>query len=116
MSWTGASPLSERTKLIARSVASRDEAEVLPNWRRMVARLQPGVLGDERSAVEESYSAALGGGPEYPHYTRPAEWRGWRVPDVLLSGHHERIRAWREQESRRRADGEGAGGQGLPLP
>ena len=42
--------------------------------------------------VEESFSAALGGNPEYPHYTRPAEYRGWRVPDVLLSGHHEEIR------------------------
>ena len=44
------------------------------------------------SAVEESFSQALEGAPEYPHYTRPAEWRGWAVPDVLLSGHHERIR------------------------
>ena len=81
-----------------------------------VLRRLPGVLGDERSAVEESYSAALGGGPEYPHYTRPAEWRDWRVPDVLLSGHHERIRAWREQESRRRAGGGAAGGPDVPLP
>ena len=81
-----------------------------------VLRRLPGVLGDDRSAVEESYSAALGGGPEYPHYTRPAEWRGWRVPDVLLSGHHERIRAWRQQESRRRASGDAAGGSDLPLP
>ena len=46
------------------------------------------MLGNEESALEESFSAALDGAPEYPHYTRPAEWRGWAVPDVLLSGHH----------------------------
>jgi len=70
-----------------------------------VLRKLPGVLGDERSAVEESFSPALQGGPEYPHYTRPAEYRGWRVPDVLLSGHHARIRAWRREQSRARAEG-----------
>jgi tRNA (guanine37-N1)-methyltransferase len=70
-----------------------------------VLRKLPGVLGDERSAVEESFSVALEGAPEYPHYTRPAEYRGWRVPDVLLSGHHARIREWRLEQSRARADG-----------
>src|SRR3984885_2742165 len=64
-----------------------------------VLRKLPGALGDPRSAVEESFSVALGGAPEYPHYTRPAEYRGWRVPDVLLSGHHARIREWRLQQS-----------------
>ncbi len=68
-----------------------------------VLRKQPGALGHEESALEESFSAALGGAPEYPHYTRPAEHRGWTVPDVLLSGHHERIRAWRHEQSRLRA-------------
>ncbi len=68
-----------------------------------VLRKLPGALGDERSAVEESFSAALGGGPEYPHYTRPAEYRGWGVPDVLLSGHHARISEWRLDQSLRRA-------------
>jgi tRNA (guanine37-N1)-methyltransferase len=68
-----------------------------------VLRKLPGSLGDERSAVEESFSAALEGGPEYPHYTRPAEHRGWRVPDVLLSGHHARIREWRLEQSKARA-------------
>ena len=68
-----------------------------------VLRKLPGVLGKDESAVEESFSEALAGGVEYPHYTRPAEWRGWAVPDVLLSGHHERIRAWRSEESRRRS-------------
>ncbi len=67
-----------------------------------VLRKLPGALGDERSAVEESFSEALEGAPEYPHYTRPAEYRGWRVPDVLLSGHHARIRAWRMEQSRAR--------------
>jgi tRNA (guanine37-N1)-methyltransferase len=68
-----------------------------------VLRKLPGVLGKDESAMEESFSAALEGGLEYPHYTRPAEWRGWTVPDVLLSGHHERIRDWRREQSRRRS-------------
>ncbi len=68
-----------------------------------VLRKLPGTLGDERSALEESFSPALEGGPEYPHYTRPAEHRGWTVPEVLLSGHHARIAAWRLEQSRRRA-------------
>lgn len=81
-----------------------------------VLRKLPGVLGDERSAVEESFSEALGGAPEYPHYTRPAEWRGSAVPEVLLSGHHARIEEWRREQSRRRAAGAGteAGGESLP--
>ena len=60
-----------------------------------VLRKLPGALGHPDSALEESFSQALDGAPEYPHYTRPAEYRGWRVPDVLLSGHHARIREWR---------------------
>jgi tRNA (guanine37-N1)-methyltransferase len=71
-----------------------------------VMRKLPGSLGHESSALEESFSAALDGAPEYPHYTRPAEHRGWRVPEVLLSGHHGRIREWRLEQSRRRAQGE----------
>jgi tRNA (guanine37-N1)-methyltransferase len=67
-----------------------------------VARLLPGALGADESAREESFSAELEGGLEYPHYTRPAEFRGWRVPDVLLSGHHGRIDAWRREQSRSR--------------
>jgi tRNA (guanine37-N1)-methyltransferase len=67
-----------------------------------VLRKLPGALGHERSAAEESFSAALEGNPEYPHYTRPAEYRGWRVPDVLLSGHHEQIESWRRERSRER--------------
>jgi tRNA (guanine37-N1)-methyltransferase len=68
-------------------------------------RKLPGVLGKDESAAEESFSDALGGAPEYPHYTRPAEWRGWTVPEVLLSGHHARIRSWRVEQSRLRAQG-----------
>jgi tRNA (guanine37-N1)-methyltransferase len=60
-----------------------------------VLRKLPGALGDDQSPVEESFSKALEGGVEYPHYTRPAAYRGWDVPDVLLSGHHEQVRRWR---------------------
>jgi tRNA (guanine37-N1)-methyltransferase len=67
-----------------------------------VIRKLPGSLGHEDSAVEESFSEALDGAPEYPHYTRPFEWRGHKVPEVLLSGDHGRIREWRLQESRAR--------------
>ena len=71
-----------------------------------VIRKLPGSLGDETSVVEESFSPALEGAPEYPHYTRPSEYRGWAVPDVLLSGHHARIREWRLEQARRRKSGE----------
>jgi tRNA (guanine37-N1)-methyltransferase len=63
-----------------------------------VARLLPGVLGNEDSAIQESFSeAAL---LDCPQYTRPAEYRGWKVPDVLLSGNHEQIRQWRSQAAK----------------
>ena len=76
-----------------------------------VLRKLPGALGHAASALEESFSAALEGAPEYPHYTRPADWRGWTVPDVLLSGHHERSRSGGcEQKPRRR------GARERPLP
>jgi tRNA (guanine37-N1)-methyltransferase len=70
-----------------------------------VVRKLPGALGDAQSAVEESYSEALGGAPEYPHYTRPPSYRGWDVPEVLRSGDHERVREWRLDRSRERARG-----------
>ena len=70
-----------------------------------ILRKQPGALGHEQSALEESFSVALEGAPEYPHYTRPAEYRGWGVPQVLLSGHHERIREWRLSQARERGRG-----------
>jgi tRNA (guanine37-N1)-methyltransferase len=81
-----------------------------------VLRKLPGSLGDERSAIEESFSAALGGDPEYPHYTRPAEHRGWRVPDVLLSGHHAQIEQWRRERSRERGERQRAAQQAEPAP
>lgn len=65
-------------------------------------RKVPGALGHEESAVEESFSEALGGGLEYPHYTRPPVWRGHTVPDVLLSGDHAKVREWRLEQSRKR--------------
>jgi tRNA (guanine37-N1)-methyltransferase len=68
-----------------------------------LARLLPGALGSDESSRHESFSAALERGVEYPHYTRPAEFRGWRVPEVLLSGDHKRIEEWRREESRRRS-------------
>lgn len=61
-------------------------------------RLIPGVMGSDVSLAEESFEAGL---LEYPHYTRPAEWCGRAVPEVLLSGHHEKIRAWRRAEAER---------------
>jgi len=64
-----------------------------------VVRLLPGVLGAAESIEEESFRNDL---LEYPHYTRPADFRGWKVPEVLVSGHHEVIRQWRLQESRER--------------
>jgi tRNA (guanine37-N1)-methyltransferase len=67
-----------------------------------VLRKLPGALGHEESALEESFSPALGGAPEYPHYTRPYDWRGHTVPDVLLSGDHARVREWRLERSRER--------------
>ncbi|MDX6708663.1 MAG: tRNA (guanine37-N1)-methyltransferase [Solirubrobacteraceae bacterium] len=69
-----------------------------------VMRKLPGALGHSESALEESFSVALEGRPEYPHYTRPAEYRGWKVPEVLLSGHHEEIRSWRRERSRERGE------------
>ena len=69
-----------------------------------VIRKLPGALGHAHSALEESWSEALGGAPEYPHYTRPVEWRGHRVPEILLSGDHARIESWRRARSAERLD------------
>jgi tRNA (guanine37-N1)-methyltransferase len=67
-----------------------------------IARLLPGALGSEKSGLVESFSAELDGGLEYPHYTRPSEFRAWRVPEVLLSGDHRKIDEWRREQSRLR--------------
>lgn len=64
-----------------------------------VGRLIPGVLGNSESTLSESFSMGL---LEYPQYTRPSEYRGWKVPDVLISGHHREIDRWRRRESLRR--------------
>ncbi|WP_055108490.1 tRNA (guanosine(37)-N1)-methyltransferase TrmD [Paenibacillus ihumii] len=64
-----------------------------------VVRLLPGVLGNETSAISDSFSTGL---LEYPHYTRPVEFRGWKVPDILLSGHHANVADWRRKEALRR--------------
>src|SRR5574339_816 len=61
-----------------------------------VARLVPGVVGDEQSVAEDSFSRGL---LDFPHYTRPAEWNGDKVPEVLLSGNHAAIRRWRKREA-----------------
>ena len=66
-----------------------------------IARRLPGALA-EGSGEHESFSDHLDGGLEYPHYTRPAEFRGWKVPDVLMSGNHEQIAEWRRAQSRAR--------------
>ncbi len=67
-----------------------------------IARRLPGAIREE-SGTWESFSAELAGGLEYPHYTRPPEFRGWRVPGVLLSGDHGKIEEWRREQSRRRS-------------
>ncbi len=92
---------ASETLSIGRYVLSGGEPAVMVVCDTVLRKL-PGALGHVESAVEESFSAALDGDPEYPHYTRPAEYRGWPVPEILLSGHHERIREWRADQSRRR--------------
>jgi tRNA (guanine37-N1)-methyltransferase len=67
-----------------------------------IARRLPGAIREE-SGTWESFSAELDGGLEYPHYTRPLEFRGWKVPEVLLSGDHGKIEDWRREQSRRRS-------------
>jgi len=68
-----------------------------------VTRRLPGALGSAESIDEETFSQELEGGHEYPHYTRPADYRGWKVPDVLRSGDHARIAAWRRDSSAERS-------------
>jgi len=94
--------LADETISIGRYVLAGGELPAMVICDAMLRKL-PGALGDVESAVEESYSKALQGAPEYPHYTRPASYRGWEVPDVLLSGDHARVREWRQEQSRTRA-------------
>jgi len=100
-----------RTRLVSREVSIGDYVLTGGELSAMVvvdalSRLVPGVLGNSESAREDSFSTGL---LEYPHYTRPAEYRGWKVPDVLLGGNHREIEMWRRRESllrtrRRRPD------------
>jgi tRNA (guanine37-N1)-methyltransferase len=76
-----------------------------------VTRKLEGALGNRESHEHDSYSEALGGLPEYPHYTRPEQFRGWGVPDVLRSGNHGEVARWRRASSERR----GAAGGGSDL-
>jgi tRNA (guanine37-N1)-methyltransferase len=74
-----------------------------------VLRKLPGALGHADSAMEESFTEALEGHPEYPHYTRPPLYRGWGIPEILLSGDHERVRQWRLDRSRERGRADDGG-------
>ena len=107
------------SSITSRPTRCRSAATCSPaaSWRRWSCATRscassPGSLGHPESAREESFSQALAGAPEYPHYTRPAEYRGWQVPDVLLSGHHARIKEWRLAQSAARRAGCSDG----PLP
>jgi tRNA (guanine37-N1)-methyltransferase len=102
--------LASDTLSIGRYVLSGGELAAMVVCDAILRKL-PGALGHAGSALEESFSEALAGAPEYPHYTRPAEYRGWRVPEVLLSGHHEQIRRWRADRSRERGERDGERGR-----
>jgi tRNA (guanine37-N1)-methyltransferase len=95
--------LADETISIGRYVLAGGELPAMVISDAVLRRL-PGALGDAQSAVEESYSAALEGDPEYPHYTRPASYCGWEVPEVLLSGDHARVREWRRTQARQRGE------------
>ena len=77
----------------------------------VLMRKLPGALGHADSAAEDSYGQVLEGMPEYPHYTRPASYRGWEVPEILKSGDHEKVRRWRLEQSRARARKSEAGAE-----
>ncbi|HYG96821.1 MAG TPA: tRNA (guanosine(37)-N1)-methyltransferase TrmD, partial [Solirubrobacterales bacterium] len=70
----------------------------------VIMRKLPGALGHADSTAEESFGQVLEGMPEYPHFTRPASYRGWDVPEILLSGDHGKVREWRLEQSRLRAE------------
>ena len=80
-------------RLVERLTIDERLAPVIVYWsRQAVSRLLPGVMGNEASATDESFTSGL---LEYPHYTRPADFRGWEVPEVLRNGDHARIESWR---------------------
>lgn len=88
---------------IGRYVLAGGELPAMVVADALMRRL-PGALGDADSAIEESYSEALDGLPEYPHYTRPPEYRGWEIPEILVSGDHAKVREWRMGQSRERGE------------
>lgn len=89
---------------IGRYVLAGGELPAMVVADALMRRL-PGALGDADSAIEESYSDALDGLPEYPHYTRPPEYKGWEIPEILVSGDHAKVREWRMEQSRARGEG-----------
>jgi tRNA (guanine37-N1)-methyltransferase len=93
--------LASDTLSVGRYVLSGGELAAMVACDAVIRKL-PGALGHADSAEEESFSDALGGNPEYPHYTRPVQWRGHGVPDVLLSGNHALVRQWRRARSQER--------------
>jgi tRNA (guanine37-N1)-methyltransferase len=93
--------LADESISIGRYVLAGGELPAMVICDALLRKL-PGALGDADSAVEESFSTALEGAPEYPHYTRPASYRGWEVPGVLLSGNHARVREWRLTQAQAR--------------
>ncbi len=103
-STSGSCPTSARTR--SRSGPTSSRAASFPRWC-CSTRSRAGCRGRsaDGSGELESFSSALDGGIEYPHYTRPAEYRGWDVPHVLLSGDHGRIERWRREQSRVRSGG-----------
>lgn len=94
--------LADRELSIGRYVLAGGELPAMVVADVLMRKL-PGALGHAESAVEESFSHALEGMPEYPHYTRPPSYRGWDVPEVLLSGDHGKVREWRLAQSRERS-------------
>ena len=96
--------MSTDTVSIGPYVLSGGEIPAMALLDSVVRRL-PGALGSEESGLIESFSEELDGGLEYPQYTRPAEFRGWKVPEILLSGNHARIESWRREQSRIRSAG-----------
>lgn len=89
---------------VGRYVLSGGELAAMVTVDALFRKL-PGVLGDDQSSDEESFSEALCGAPEYPHYTRPEEYRSWSVPQLLRSGDHAEIKKWRLERSRERQVG-----------
>jgi tRNA (guanine37-N1)-methyltransferase len=95
--------LADEAISIGRYVLAGGELPAMVICDALLRKL-PGALGDAESAVEESYSEALEGAPEYPHYTRPPSYRGWGVPEILLSGNHAKVKEWRHEQAKKRAD------------